>query len=308
MFLTINNGRIGSSEPNIRYTLASSAKDAASHDPTQIFPHQTLAYSSAVHIRQDTRDNKLRHALRLLTEASKVWACGKTVAQLTAQLHIAVNPRAPSSKGFRPVRGGPEETRTQQVLVSQALLEIALAPIVSKRVLSGEAGEQDVAGRSGPRRLQSAARCFVFSFVRDPSTDLLGHFPCQRRVPFRIDLRNIRARVPQAHLRRFQPEPPPDFRGGRVSQPVGRPAGHDARLGGELVVVLVGFPIGGVASPVDRPPVTVTRVPGARLLLGSPLSSVALRGLDRRLAGLPQCLGSLAFGFGRRKAKVLGIP
>ena len=36
----------------------------------------------------------------LLTGASKVWACGKRVSQLTAQLDIAVNPRAPSSKGF----------------------------------------------------------------------------------------------------------------------------------------------------------------------------------------------------------------
>jgi len=34
--LAIDNGRIDSSEPTIRYKLASSAKDAASHDPTQI--------------------------------------------------------------------------------------------------------------------------------------------------------------------------------------------------------------------------------------------------------------------------------
>ena len=49
MFLAIENGCIGSSEPNIRYELTSSAKDAAFHDPTQI-SDQALAFSSAVHI------------------------------------------------------------------------------------------------------------------------------------------------------------------------------------------------------------------------------------------------------------------
>jgi hypothetical protein len=50
VFLAIEYGRIGSSEPNIRYELASSAKDAASHDPTQISA-QALAFWSAVHIQ-----------------------------------------------------------------------------------------------------------------------------------------------------------------------------------------------------------------------------------------------------------------
>jgi hypothetical protein len=48
VLLAIDNGRIDSSEPNIRYKLASSAKDAASHDPTQISA-QALAFWSAVH-------------------------------------------------------------------------------------------------------------------------------------------------------------------------------------------------------------------------------------------------------------------
>jgi hypothetical protein len=43
VFLAIANGRIDSSESNIRYKLASSAKDAASHDPTQISA-QPLAF------------------------------------------------------------------------------------------------------------------------------------------------------------------------------------------------------------------------------------------------------------------------
>ena len=51
MFLTIDNGRIGSSEPSIRYKLVSSAKDAAFHDPTQI-SDKALAFWSAVHNRE----------------------------------------------------------------------------------------------------------------------------------------------------------------------------------------------------------------------------------------------------------------
>jgi hypothetical protein len=48
VLLAIDNGRVDSSEPNIRYKLASSAKDAAFHDPTQI-SDKALAFWNAVH-------------------------------------------------------------------------------------------------------------------------------------------------------------------------------------------------------------------------------------------------------------------
>jgi hypothetical protein len=56
VFLTIDNGRIGSSEPSIRYKLVSSAKDAAFHDPTQI-SDKALAFWSAVHRRVANKPN-----------------------------------------------------------------------------------------------------------------------------------------------------------------------------------------------------------------------------------------------------------
>jgi hypothetical protein len=44
VFLAKSNGRIDSSEPNIRYKLASSAKDAALHGPTRTWPPRTLYF------------------------------------------------------------------------------------------------------------------------------------------------------------------------------------------------------------------------------------------------------------------------
>jgi hemolysin III len=60
VLLAIGNGRIDSSEPNIRYKWTSSAKDAASSDLTQDPSAQPLAFPAAVH----------RHWFRSLDQGS----------------------------------------------------------------------------------------------------------------------------------------------------------------------------------------------------------------------------------------------
>ncbi len=68
----------------------------------------------------------------------KCGCAGRSDFQLTAPLHIAVNPRARVRNGSFRFEGDRKRLELSKSVVRQPLLEIALARIGSKRVLSGE--------------------------------------------------------------------------------------------------------------------------------------------------------------------------